>query len=34
MWVEDGLIVMEYDTLISFDEILEKNSWQTNQSVL
>jgi hypothetical protein len=26
MWVEDGLIVMEYDTPISFDEILEKNS--------
>lgn len=26
MWVDDGLIVMEHDTLISFDEILEKNS--------
>ena len=26
MWVENGLIIMEYDTLISFDEILEKNS--------
>ena len=26
MWVEDGLIIMEYDALISFDEILEKNS--------
>ena len=26
MWVEDDLIIMEYDTLISFDEILEKNS--------
>ena len=26
MWVEDDLIVMEHDTLISFDEILEKNS--------
>lgn len=26
MWLQDGLIVMEYDILISFDEILEKNS--------
>lgn len=26
MWVENDLIIMEYDTLISFDEILEKNS--------
>jgi hypothetical protein len=34
MWVEDGLIVMEYDTPISFDEILEKNSWQIDQTMI
>ena len=25
MWVEDDFIVMEYDTLVSMDEILEIN---------
>ncbi len=26
MWVENDLIVMEYDSLISFDEIWKENS--------